>query len=86
MAGRVLINLVSRADSKELVEANIRSKEYHGKWMRNFTDEQGFSAWFEGAVCGPNVGIVAREAESGGVVGVITISAIMMGFFRSAFL
>ena len=86
MTGRVFIKLVSRADLKELVEANIRSKEYHGKWMRNFTDEQGFSAWFEGAVCGPNVGIVAREAESGGVVGVITISAIIMGFFRSAFL
>ena len=50
--------------------------------MRNFTDEQGFSAWFEGAVCGPNVGIVAREAEFGGVVGVITISAIIMGFLQ----
>lgn len=86
MTGRVFIKLVSRADSKELVEANIRSKDYHGKWMQNFTDEQGFSAWFEGAVCGPSVGMVAREAESGGVVGVITISAIIMGFFRSAFL
>jgi [ribosomal protein S5]-alanine N-acetyltransferase len=55
-------------------------------WVRNFTDEQGFNAWFEGAVCGPNVGIVARHADSGGVVGVITISAIVMGLFRSAFL
>jgi ribosomal-protein-alanine N-acetyltransferase len=86
VTGTVFIRLASRADSKELIEGNIRSSEYHGMWVRNFIDEQGFNAWLEGAVCGPNVGIVARHTDSGGVVGVITISAIVMGLFRSAFL
>jgi [ribosomal protein S5]-alanine N-acetyltransferase len=40
----------------------------------------------KGRSADPVVGIVARHTDTGGVVGVITISAIVMGVFRSALL
>ena len=51
-----------------------------------FTDQAGFDAWFGRTLCGANVGLVAREAVSGQVVGVVNLNEIVAGAFQSAYL
>ena len=54
--------------------------------MRAFTDSEGFDAWFSGLVGGANIGFIAREIASGGVVGSIDLSGISIKNFQSAYL
>jgi ribosomal-protein-alanine N-acetyltransferase len=55
-------------------------------WVTSFTDQAGFDTWFARGLTGPNVGLVAREAASNQVVGIINLNEIVMGAFRSAYL
>ncbi|MBB4007208.1 GNAT family N-acetyltransferase [Allorhizobium taibaishanense] len=77
---------VRRADGPDLVAANLASRDHHAPWVSPFIDLDGFDAYFAQTVTGATVGLVAREAESGGVVGVFTISQIALGNFKSAYL
>lgn len=77
---------VRRADCDDLVAANLASQNYHAPWVKAFTDRDGFETWFSQTVTGANVGLVARESESNGVVGVLTLSQIALGNFRSCYL
>lgn len=83
-----MINLqpVSRKDAQELIAGNIASRDHHHPWMRNFTDQVGFEEWFCNLQSSASQALVARDAESGGIVGVFTISQIFMKAFRSAYL
>jgi len=83
---RVTLAPVTRADAAELVQGNLDSREHHQPWTAPFTDKAGFEAWFGRTLCGPNVGLVAREAASGQVVGVVNLSEIVAGMFQSAYL
>ncbi|MBB4954546.1 ribosomal-protein-alanine N-acetyltransferase [Agrobacterium vitis] len=77
---------VRRSDGADLVAANLASREHHAPWVTAFTDLDGFDAWFSQTVMGANVGLVARESISNGVVGVLTLSQIALGNFRSCYL
>lgn len=46
----------------------------------------GFDSWFARCLTGPNVGLVAREAVSNKVVGVVNLNEIVAGAFQSAHL
>ena len=82
----VEIRPVVRSDATELIRSNVASRAYHEPWLRAFTDGEGFDAWFSGLVSGANIGLVAREATSGGVVGLINLSGILLKDFQSAYL
>jgi ribosomal-protein-alanine N-acetyltransferase len=82
----IAINPVTRSDAAELIQANIDSRDYHAPWTRPFTDMEGFESWFGQLITGPNFSLVAREESSGSVVGVLNISQIVSGVFRSAYL
>lgn len=83
----VVLAPATRADAAELIQDNLNSREYHYPWTAPFTDEAGFEAWFERTLCGPDVGLVAREAASGGrVVGVVNLTGIVAGVFQNAYL
>lgn len=82
----VEISPVVRSDATELIRNNVASRAYHGPWLRAFTDSEGFDAWFSGLISGANIGLVAREAASGGIVGVINLSEISLKNFQSAYL
>ncbi len=82
----VILATATRADSAELIRGNLDSREHHHRWTAPFTDEASFDAWFGRTLCGPNVGLVAREAASGRVAGVINLTEIVTGAFQSAYL
>jgi ribosomal-protein-alanine N-acetyltransferase len=75
-----------RADAAQLIAANRENVAYHAPWLTAFTDQTGFDGWFARGVTGPNVHLVARERSGGALVGVINLSEIVMGVFRSAYL
>ena len=83
---RVTIARGALTDRGELIRANRDSRAYHLPWAEPFTDDAGFDAWFARSMTGPNVGLVAREIASTRVVGIVNISDIVLGAFRSAYL
>ena len=77
---------VKVSDAAELIAANLASREHHAPWASPFTDHQGFDAWFGRMLTGPNRGFVAREASDNAIIGVVDITEIVWGAFRSAYL
>lgn len=77
---------VIRADAADLIAANSENQGYHLPWVSSFTDQAGFDNWFARGLTGSHVGLVAREAASNRVVGVINLSEIVAGAFQSAYL
>lgn len=82
----VILSRVCYGDAEELIAANIASRDHHAPWVQSFTDTKGFDVWFGQMATGPNIGFIARESETGGIVGVINASQIVWGAFRSAYL
>lgn len=82
----VRLSPVQMGDCADLIAANHASTSYHAPWTSPFKDEEGFQSWFSQTVTGANIGLVARESGSNGVVGVLTLSQIVLGNFRSCFL
>jgi len=82
----IRLNRVTPADAPELIAANLANQDYHLPWVTSFTDQAGFDAWFGRSVSGPHVSLIAREAATSGIVGVVNISEIAMGAFQSAYL
>ncbi len=80
------VQRVRRADAAELIAANRENVAYHAPWFTSFTDQPGFDAWFARGLIGAHVQLVARERPSGALVGMITLSEIVLGVFRSAYL
>jgi [ribosomal protein S5]-alanine N-acetyltransferase len=73
-------------DGADLISSNLSSRQYHAPWVKPFTDREGFEGWLAQSVTGANIGLVARESDSNGVVGVFTLSQIVLGNFRSCYL
>jgi len=82
---RIIVRPVRRADAAELIAANRENVDYHAPWATTFTDQAGFDGWFARTITGANVSLVAREAGSGALVGVINLNEIVMNVFRSTF-
>lgn len=82
----IRLSRVTRADAADLIAANRASQDYHLPWVASFTDQTGFDSWFSRCLTGPNVGLVAREAASNEVVGIINVNEIVAGVFQSAYL
>ena len=81
----VTIAPARRADGPDLVRANAESRDYHAPWIQTFTDAPGFNDWFDGLIVEPRVSLIAREPESGGIVGVVNFSQIFLRGFRNAY-
>lgn len=81
---RIRIQPVTRADAPDLINGNTASQEYHLPWVSSFTDQSGFDQWFARTITGSHVGLIAREAASGQIVGVINITEVVHGAFQSA--
>lgn len=83
----VTLRPVARADAAELIRANQASRELHHPWAAPLTDEAGFDAWWGRILTGPHVGLVARDAATGEIAGVVNVIEIVYGqFYRGAFL
>ncbi len=82
----ITIAPVRLADAADLILANRESRAHHAPWASPFVDRDGFEAWFGGLRDGRAIGLLARETDTGGIVGVIDLSQIVMGRFESAYL
>jgi ribosomal-protein-alanine N-acetyltransferase len=82
----IRLSLVARADAAELIAANLASQDHHRPWVHAFTDQAGFDSWFDRSLAGPCVRLVAREAASSGVVGIVSVNEIVAGAFQSGYL
>jgi len=79
----VSLRPVAAADAPALIAANIASREFHAPWVRPFTDQSGFDAWFARLGNGANVSLLALRADE--LIGVINFSQIALGNFRSPY-
>ena len=85
-ASRIRLARVTPDDAAELIASHLESRDYHAPWTSPFTDQAGFDAWYWRSLTGPSVALLARETASDGIVGVFTLSEIVGGVFRSAYL
>ncbi len=78
----VTIRPVTRADGPDLAQANHAARDFHAPWVQPFADAAGFDAWFPA-----DDRRVAMLAEfDTALAGVFTLSEIVRGAFRSAYL
>ncbi len=82
----VRLDEVSQDDAAGLIRCNLASRAHHSPWASPFTDRRGFQAWFDCITKGTLVARIAREADTGEVVGVMTLSGILRGPFQNGFL
>jgi ribosomal-protein-alanine N-acetyltransferase len=82
----VTLARMRRSDAPDLIAGNLASRAHHQPWVSPPADQAGFDAWFAKTLTGPNVALVAREAESGTLAGVVNINEIVAGAFHSAYL
>lgn len=86
MKPRVLVRPVRETDGVELVAANLASIDVHEPWVYPCRDAAGFQAYLARSDGERSLGFVARERESGQIVGVVNINEIVRGLFQSAYL
>ncbi|BCH60327.1 GNAT family N-acetyltransferase [Agrobacterium vitis] len=82
----ITLSRICRADGPDLVAANLASRDYHAPWTSPFTNADGFEAYLSQTVSSAMIGLIARESDSHAVVGVFTLSQIVLGNFRSCYL
>jgi ribosomal-protein-alanine N-acetyltransferase len=89
---RVTIARGTQSDRAELLAANRDNRAHHQPWVEPFTGDAGFDTWLARTLTGPHLGLIAREATTATgstaprIVGIVNISEIVLGAFRSAYL
>jgi [ribosomal protein S5]-alanine N-acetyltransferase len=86
MVPRVTISHVRMSDGAELVAANLASITLHEPWVSPCRDQVSFLGYLTRCDGDRSMGFIARERESGRIVGVINLSEIVRGFFQSAYM
>jgi [ribosomal protein S5]-alanine N-acetyltransferase len=86
MLSRVVIRPVHASDAAELVAANLASIELHEPWVSPCRDHASFLGYLGRCDGDRSIGFIARERESGRIVGVVNVSEIVRGFFQSAYM
>jgi ribosomal-protein-alanine N-acetyltransferase len=86
MPSRVAIRPVHASDGAELIAANLASIALHEPWVSPCRDHASFLGYLARCDGDRSIGFIAREPESGRIVGVINLSEIVRGFFQSAYM
>ena len=86
MPARVTINKVCIDDRAELVAANLASIALHEPWVYPCRDEAGFLAYLARCDGEQSVGFVAREWQTGQIVGIVNLNEIVRGLFQAPIL
>ncbi|WP_201831234.1 GNAT family N-acetyltransferase [Microvirga zambiensis] len=86
MLSRVVIRTVNATDAAELIAANLASIALHEPWVSPCRDQASFLGYLARCDGERSLGFIARERESGRIIGVVNVSEIVRGFFQSAYL
>lgn len=82
----VTVRLVSTDDANDFVAAARRSRALHHPWTGAPANAAAFARYLAACDGQQNVGLVVCHAHSGALVGVINITNIVRGVFKSAYL
>src|SRR5919107_1960227 len=74
MLSRVVIRPVQASDAAELVAANLASIDLHEPWVSPCRDHASFLGYLARCDGDRSIGFIARERESGKIVGVVNVS------------
>lgn len=85
-ASRVWIDRLKYSDAGEVLAVNNASKDFHTPWASPPIDMAGFELWYGQMLAGPNLSFVIRRLAKGEIVGIVNLSQIVWGVFRSAYL
>ena len=83
---RIVLRAPRPSDQREFIRAARASRALHGVWVHAPDTPQAFRVYVRRAAApGQHAFLVCRR-DSGAIVGVINISNVVMGLFRSAYL
>jgi ribosomal-protein-alanine N-acetyltransferase len=83
---RVELSLLSEDDRDELVDAMVRSREFHGPWITPPTTSEEFDELLQRTEDDSFVALVIRLREDRRIAGVFQISQIFRKAFQSGYL
>jgi [ribosomal protein S5]-alanine N-acetyltransferase len=83
---RLEVRRPSGRDRAEVVAAAIRSRELHHQWLVAPTDAEAYNAYLRRMRTSRHAGFLLRQLDGGDVVGIVNVSDIILGNFRSAHL
>jgi ribosomal-protein-alanine N-acetyltransferase len=86
MPSRVTIRSVRIEDGEELIAANLASIGLHEPWVYPCRDRVSFLGYLARCDGDGTMGFVARERETGRIVGIVNLNEIVRGFFQSAYM
>jgi [ribosomal protein S5]-alanine N-acetyltransferase len=83
---RIHIRPPHRADEREFLAACRASRKLHAPWIRAARSPAEFRAWLARMKAPAHAAFLVCRNDTGEIVGVINVSNIVMGLFRSAYL
>ena len=83
---RVRLDLPRHSDQREFLGAVRRSRELHHPWVSPPSDDEMYHQYLLRNEADDFQGYLVRRVGSGDLVGVINVSNIILGSFKSAFL
>jgi ribosomal-protein-alanine N-acetyltransferase len=86
VAARIYLRRVTRSDQHEFLAAVRASRALHRPWTYPPSTPQAFRAYLKRVRLPENRGFLVCERRTGALVGVINLSNVVLGLFRSAYL
>jgi len=86
MIGRVRLERASVRRQDEFLDAVRRSRRLHGRWVTPPASAPAYVAYVEQGSRPTHAGFLVVHRDTGALVGVINVSEIVRGNFRSAYL
>jgi ribosomal-protein-alanine N-acetyltransferase len=85
MKARIRLDRLSRGDEAEFISAALRSRALHRPWVAPATTPAAFQAYVARMAEPGQKAFAIRRRDDGALVGIVTISNVVMGAFRSAY-
>ena len=86
MRSRIYIRAPERSDEKAFLVAVRRSRVFHRPWVKALSTPAQFREWLQRLKQPTHHSFLVIRKDTDEIVGVFTISNVVMGLFRSAFL
>jgi ribosomal-protein-alanine N-acetyltransferase len=86
MASRIYLRKPAFADQKEFLARARASRSLHGPWIKAPDTPRAFRAFVDRVTAPGHCGLLVCRKEDDAIVGVVNISNIILGVFRSAYL
>lgn len=84
--GRIVLRPPLPSDQREFVRAARASRALHGAWVHAPDTPAAFRAWLRRDAAADHHAFLVCRRDGGALVGVVNISNVVLGAFRSAYL